>query len=303
MPNPTRITAPVEGWNQNKQRSPAIFYDQHRDTNYTAPDGSKPFMNGRPWWCYVERPSDGASMPQPVGPVMPLGWDAPWFPDDKYINRSVGKVTADGRWITKGSGLQEQRFRIDYQAMMADYTTEMRGYYRKAVLEAAGQRMTAPQYGGAIEYALRQIIGNPPKSPKIPEAALAGNKWLLGLQQPIFDERTQRWVVEEDEQLARLLSFGEIELLTPQESATKSMNDIETIRAEFEAFKKKMMSQNGPPDVAPVRVKTGPINPGHQRYTAFIAGQIADGKSRNEANAAWRKHKKANPIPAEMAGA
>jgi hypothetical protein len=282
----TRITTPEEGWNQNKQRSPAIFYDQHRDTQYVAPDGSKPFLNGRPWWCYVERAADGAAMPQPVGSLTPLGWDAPWLPDDKYITRSIGKVTADGRWMGGFGGLQEQRFRIDYQNMMSDFSQGMKAYYRKAIIEASGQKMKVPQYGEAIEFALRQIIGDPPKSPKIPEAALAGNKWLLGQQQPMFDERTQKWVVEEDEQLSRLLSFGEIELESPMDTSRRQATDVEAIRREFEEFKRQMQTE------AKVSAPTAkPATPHLRRpnaYASFIKESVASGMTRSQALDAWR---------------
>ncbi len=237
---PTRITAPEEGWNQNKQRSLAVFFDQHRDTAFTAPDGKKPFENGRPWWGYVERPADGAAMPMPVGPLSPMEWDAPWFPDEKYITASIGRVSSNGSWIRMGSGLYEQRFRIDYNQMITDYTTALRAYYTRAVNEASERNLKIPEYGGTISFQLSAIIGRPPRSPKVPEAALAGNKWLLGQLAPTFDARTQQWSVEEDEQLARLLESGNAELFTVEQakaSAERKPDEIEAIRAELDALK------------------------------------------------------------------
>lgn len=235
----TRITTPGEGWNQNLNRNPAIFYDQHKDTTFTRGERDDagnliyPFANGRPWWCYVERPADGASMPMPVGPLNPMGWEAPWIPEDKYIVESVGRVTSSGGFITR-QGLQEQRFRIDYEKMRIDYKAQMDVYYEKAVQEASDKNMPLPDYGSVIPYKLRVIIGRPPKSPKIPEAALAGDRWLLGFSK------------EENETLARLLFTGDenIPTIGQNESAQDRMAEMEEQLAQFRELLAAMKAGN-----------------------------------------------------------
>jgi hypothetical protein len=228
-------------------------------------------------------------MPQPTGPVTPLGWDAPWLPDDLYINSSLGRVAQDGSWMS-ALGIREPRFRIDYTKMIADYTAANRAYYRKAVLEASALKMAIPEYGSSLEYGLRQIVGEPPRSPKIPEAALAGNKWLLGQAQPHPDPKTGLMVVEPDEQLAKLLEWGEIDIMTPRDRATKESSEIERVRAEFAALREEMLRLRVAPDAGGVRVVA--VNDGAARYQAFMDARLAEGKTRDEANAAWRVEKK-----------
>lgn len=154
-----RYTAPAEGWNQNKQRGLGLFFDQHRDT--------PGWPDGRPWWCYTERPADGAATPMPVGDLIPHGWNAPWTPESKYMQLSLGTLSSN-------------RFRINYERMIADYRQAMDEYYQRAAQEAAAFNLPIPDHGEAVTWKLRSIVGNPPKSAKIPEAALAGDRWLLG---------------------------------------------------------------------------------------------------------------------------
>ena len=180
---PTRHTPPSEGWNQNRQRGLGLFFDQHR---------SDRFQDGRPWWCYTERPADGAHMPMPVGELIPHGWNAPWFPDAAYMAMSVGT-------------LQTNKFRINYERMIADYRWAMEDYYRRAAQEAAAFDLKIPEYGEAVGWKLQAIVGKPPRSPRIPEAALAGDQWLLGFR------------TEPNEYLQRLITTGDIRIGHQQE--------------------------------------------------------------------------------------
>ena len=181
------------GWSQADQRSYAVFYDQHKCAK---------FPQGRPWWAVVERPAEGAAMPMPVGELQPQGWDAPWLPDMMYINKSIGRATP-------GATMQEHKFRIDYATMIQDRKTALREYYDRAVLESVGQGWQAPNYGDPISFRLRAIVGVPPLSPKIPEAAMAEDPWLLGFSNV------------ENETLARLLQHGREDIETASQSEAK----------------------------------------------------------------------------------
>ena len=138
---------PAEGWNQNKQRAYAFWYDQHK-----CPQ----FPDGRPWWSVVERPADGAAMPMPVGEVQPVGWAAPWFPPPHLITRSIGRSKP-------GASMYEHRFVIDYGSLVADDSASMREYYRRAAQAAAQLKEPIPQYGQDVSWGLAQIIGSPPR--------------------------------------------------------------------------------------------------------------------------------------------
>ena len=178
MPPLSRYQAPVEGWNQNRQRGLGLFYDQHR---------SEKFPDGRPWWSYTERPADGAHMPMPVGELIPHGWTAPWVPDATYMQMSMGT-------------LQTNKFRIMYERMIADFRQSMDEFYQRAAAEALQANLPIPDYGAPLGWKLRAIVGQPPRSPRIPEAALAGDRWLLG------------FTLEPNEYLQRLLESGDIRI-------------------------------------------------------------------------------------------
>lgn len=213
-----KVTKQQAGWSQAKQRSTAIFYDQHKHPTKCP--------TGRPWWAIVEKPAEGAAMPMPVGPLMPMDWEAlgifaPWEPEQKYIIRNIGKAKP-------GATLSEYRFFIDYTQMVTDYEAEQRAYYERAVKEAAALHLPLPKYGDVLPYELRIIVGEPGKSPKIPQAALAGDDWLIG-----FDR-------EENEMLARLLKMGHTDLATVEQSMAQQ-DDTAKLRAELEELKSLML--------------------------------------------------------------
>lgn len=214
-----KVTKQQAGWSQAKQRDLAIFYDQHHHP-VKCP-------NGRPWWAIVERPAEGAAMPMPVGPLMPMDWEslgifAPWEPEQKYIIRTLGRAKP-------GATMNEHRFSIDYQQMVTDYTADQRAYYERAVKEAAALHMNPlPRYGDVLPYELRVIIGEPGKSPKIPQAAMTDDQWIIG-----FDR-------EENTELARLLKMGHTDLATVEQSMA-AQDDTASLRAELEELKSLML--------------------------------------------------------------
>ena len=184
----SRQTSVGEGQNQNLSRKVKIFYDQHRNAQAGFPEG-------RAWWGYTEKQVDGSDA-QPIGELSPVsadmtladgtvikGWSAPWVPEPKYVLMAVG-------------GMSGPRFRIDYQRMQRDYEQASRDYYDRANNEAFSKGWPAIPLYGVVPYTIRALrhVGAPPKSPKIPEAAAAGDKWLLGFSR------------EENEALARTLA-------------------------------------------------------------------------------------------------
>lgn len=185
-----RYVHPEEGWNQNLQRQLSIFFDQHR---------SEQFPDGRPWWCYTENPANPKHPRRPVGEMIPVtanleiegivipGWESPWTPEPKYVAMAL-------------SSMQGNRFRFDYQRMTADYREANTQYYLRAAREAAARNWPAPRLYGPVSFQLRAIVGNPPKSPKVPEAALAGDPWLIGFSAKV-NEQLKKILDEENGRL------------------------------------------------------------------------------------------------------
>jgi hypothetical protein len=94
-------------------------------------------------------------------------WEAPWYPDEKYFDYDH----------------RRQRCRVRYDRMIADYTSATRLFYQAANRLAAGNGWEPPKMGQSIHPRFTDVLGQLPQSPKIPEAAQAGDRWLLGFSQ------------------------------------------------------------------------------------------------------------------------
>lgn len=148
---------------QSDRRALVTYRDQHKNAR---------FPDGRPWWGYVEMPSNPQDVPgcvcelQPGDHEDPFGstWVAPWMPHAKYLDINHRKGTV----------------RIAYQRMITDYKTAMERHYQKATEVAYEKNWPVPTWLGPIDHNIAFVIGAMPQSPKIPEAALAGDPWLLG---------------------------------------------------------------------------------------------------------------------------
>jgi hypothetical protein len=212
---PTNVKSIPAGFSQASNRAPMFWYDQHKDANYRDANGVALFEIGRPYWSWVERSAEGTAAPQPVGELRPMGWRAPWMPPHKYIIRSVGKIQHNGSWLT-GPG-STPFFKIDYAEMMKEDKEATEAYYQLAVNEAVRLKEPMPRFGQPLSPEMMLVMGKPPRSPKIAEAAMAGDKWLLGQQMPVWDAAKQKMVVPENATLARLLKMGNAEYLTAQQ--------------------------------------------------------------------------------------
>lgn len=219
---PTNVKLVPEGFSQAKNRAVMFWFDQHRDPNYRNADGVAIFEQGRPYWSWVERPADGVAAPMPVGEVIPMGWTAPFQVPQQYIVRSIGRVTMSGDWL-KGAG-STQFFKIDYATMLKDDQRATEDYYRLAVAEAVRLKEPMPRNPYALSPELRLVVGPPPRSPKIAEACIAGDKWILGQQMPVTD-RTGRTTIPENKDLARLLRLQREDFLTMSE-----LNELDAVQ-------------------------------------------------------------------------
>lgn len=162
---PTKPTYEIQTSNtQAKSRKLVTVYDQHKSARVP---------NGRPWWGYAEMPAE-RGMPwgfvgslAPGNHENPFGdtWESPWLPDDKWMQPNV----ETGRLI------------INYGGMVAEYTTATRAYYERCAEVAHENKWVAPAFGGHVDSRFRAVVGRDvPQSPKIPQAAMAGDPWLLG---------------------------------------------------------------------------------------------------------------------------
>lgn len=183
-PDPSKVPVSYEGGSDQANRRMLVTYrDHHRFAK---------FPEGRCWWGYVEIPADPMLPPGAVGSLapghheFPFGtredptwerWEAPWYPQEKYFDFDHRRSLV----------------RIRYDKMIADYTQRNREYYAAANKIASGNGWEAPRMGGDLHPRYIDLLGQQPQSIKIPQAAQAGDPWLLGFSQ------------EPNEQLAKLL--------------------------------------------------------------------------------------------------
>ena len=237
------------GMDQTKTRDHAVWFDQHRNSSYTNAKGEHPFEDGRAWWSVVELRSG-----MPSGPVHPLEWSAPIDIPQQYVIDGIGR---SAKTASSGSALlavstKTDRIRIKYEDMLRDDKEQALNHWRLCVANATRHNLPIPQLGERIDYRLIELAGPEPRSPKIAEALMAGNPWILGQQMPTFDPKTQTWSVEEDEQLAKLIRRSERNALLPQDVVpTKPTNaepvpdTVQELLAEFKAMKARLAELEG----------------------------------------------------------
>lgn len=240
---PTNIKLIPEGFSQAKTRGVMFWFDQHRDPHYRNAEGVAIFEQGRPYWSWVERPADGVAAPMPVGEIIPMGWSAPFYVPQQYIVRSIGRIAPNGDWM-KGAG-STQFFKIDYAQMAKDDKAATEEYYRTAVAEAVRLKEPLPKYGQVLSPELRLVVGPPPRSPKIAEACMAGDKWILGQQMPIVDRTTGKSYIPENKELARLLRVQKEQFHTMSElDELDSLNTGKAEPSRYEVLEQKMAEQS-----------------------------------------------------------
>lgn len=212
-----------------KHRGVAVWFDQHKSTTFRDASGELIFENGRPYHSIVETKTK-----MPVGPVMPLGWEAPVDVPQQYIIRAIGKVTnlprAAGNIL---STVVTDRIRIDYAQMKADDTRAITEHWRDAVKVASARDWPVPKFRAAMDHRLIAIIGPAPRDPRIAEALMAGNPWALGMKMPTRDPVTGQMRVEEDEELARLILLNRSDVMTPEQAERE--DEAQQARAEVQS--------------------------------------------------------------------
>jgi len=135
----------------------------------------------------MEYPSDRQLEPSFIGNIMPgdsddpmnSSWDAPWMPDVVKTWNNVGTYRLD---------LKKQRITWLYAAIANADRLAMEEYYHKAATIAYEKGWPAPKLGEPVPYQIRQILFSPPRSPRIAEAAMAGDQWILGFSPQVNED-------------------------------------------------------------------------------------------------------------------
>lgn len=180
---PTKPTVGVSSvGSQRDRRYTDTFYDQHR---------SPRFLNGRPWWGEREF---AANKPHPDGFCSALNpgdhekaklgdfsdqWDAPWLPP---MQASVG----GGSYFE--FNYRKNAITIRYDLIIRDDTEAMNKYYDAGSIVAYQKNWQPPKWGGLPDHTIVAVIGLPPRSPRVAQAAQAGDPWLLGHAKEVNEE-------------------------------------------------------------------------------------------------------------------
>ena len=273
----------LHGMDQAATRDIGVWFDQHRSSTYRNAAGESIFENGRPYYSIIETRSR-----MPVGPVMPLKWQAPVYAPDQYLVRSIGRVTNLPTVVGEGipTRTTTDRFRIDYAAMLRDDMDASQVHWRLAVAEAAARDWDVPRWGQPMDRRLLAIVGPAPRSPKIAEAFIAGNPWALGQLMPSRDPQTGQMRVEEDEQLARVLQMNRDDLVTPEQAERE-----EEVREQKRTAKRETTH---PDVVAEALAKMNELMAQNRELQMQVA-QMAQGGA-----APKRSHKARHPSPASV---
>lgn len=167
------------------------YFDGHIWTR-----GGRLFPNGRPWTGYREfsaekgRPDGfvtaelmrGEHVENDREATLASAWDAPWAPESRYFEFDH----------------QRKRIKLRYDKVIGDLTFAQNTYYKAAAKISNQNGWQETGFGQLPRFQITALIGDPPQSPRIPQAAQAGDPWLLG-----FDD-------EANPELARLLGVSSI---------------------------------------------------------------------------------------------
>lgn len=182
MPSKPQVGVSTVG-SQKDSRYLDTFYDQHRF--------SPRFPEGRPWHGYREYAANKPDKDGFVGGELNPGrhaedmedraaawataWVAPWVPEFKYFDFNY----------------QRNKITIRYDRVMGDDKMALDNYYRAAAKLSGSNGWGPVKYGVTPTYQVTSLIGDPSRSPKIAQAAQAGDPWLLGFSDEVNEELAQ----------------------------------------------------------------------------------------------------------------
>lgn len=193
---------------QRDNRYTDTFTDQHRSSR---------LPNGRPWHGEREMTANKGQKDGFCSPLTPgdhldysLRWEAPWYPEQRFFKYNYQRSTIS----------------IDYNAIIAHDQQYTNLYYEAAALIAMEKGLPAVEEGVLPPYMIRQILKMPPRSPKIAQAALAGDQWILGFTNE--PNVALKHLLEQSQ-----LSYREVTpLIDPEELVAATQPDMKAMIAE-----------------------------------------------------------------------
>lgn len=229
----------MQGMNQAAHRGVAVWFDQHKSTTFRNAQGELIFEQGRPYHSIIE-----LSTKMPVGPVMPLGWDAPIHAPQQYVIDAIGKAT---NLPSSVAGIltntTTDRIRINYQKWRTDAEQAVTAHWREAVAKADAMGWEPPVYGRPMDKRLLALVGPAPRSPKIADAFIAGDPWILGMLMPTRDPQTGQMRIEPNVELERLLLLNRQDVMTPEEAEREAAADEAAKAARAEVMQPDVLAE------------------------------------------------------------
>ena len=185
---------------QSSRRFPDTFHDRHTHP-VKAPVG-RPFWGWREFSAVQGKPdgfvggdlNPGAVVFDDAGNIdrhasLMSAWEAPFIPESRYFKPDY----------------RRQRLSLDYVMMKRDDTEFELHYYEAAARIAANRRSSnvvyrGPGQGTMPDFEVTSVVGLPPRSPKVADALMANDAWILGFSTDVNVE------------LAKLLGMNELGL-------------------------------------------------------------------------------------------
>lgn len=184
---------------QAGQRYFATVYDQHKSAR---------FPNGRPWWGSRELAAnkgqlDGFCTTLSCGEFVFSLTDDRGFPVQSEEDRLASLASAwSAPWLPPQNGGKRSYYEINYRLMrvqlrydilLRDLTDARLRYYEAANKIALEKGWPEVEIGSVPRFAIRVSIGDlkPEEDPRLPQAAQAGDPWLLGASQEVNEELAQ----------------------------------------------------------------------------------------------------------------
>lgn len=215
--------------------------------------------------------SDMASN-QPIGELMPQGFQAPWLPPMRFA-----------KWRRDG----DLNFRWDYNALAAELSGATAEYYAEVsnFMTDHMPHEPIPEVGEPVPARVRRSpLGSPPLSPALPLACEAGDPWILGTPGAVVNTM--------------------LKTLIEQGTHAGGKEALDFIRARMAAHASALGAAAVPTIVHPttdardLRPKSitdvpqlPPVDPNTVTYKEFVGEAMKRGMVMAEAAQAWRDHK------------